>query len=221
MAHLHLWQCQGHTLQQTVGDHVPCLYDVGRWPKHLNTCSDWSYGMYDWWFSCHHRHNTKSSWQAIQQGKQSHEQPIATRTPNNLDQSSDNWKQHCRQANEDNIGYYFLSGACNEFHRHGQDLVIHLFSNQHTRSFFLLKAQTMIDPLYGMKMPWQCGHERLIICTHYYFYSCISLSVVLLEVRSIKTISFATWSILIGHSIGRLAPLWLSKDTTRGPTQGH
>jgi hypothetical protein len=57
---------------------------------------------------------------------------------------------------------------------------------------FLSKAQTMIDPLYGIKMPWQCGHEQLIICMHNYFYSCISLLVVLLVMKNTKTISFAT-----------------------------
>jgi hypothetical protein len=36
------------------------------------------------------------------------------------------------KVNEDNIGYSFLSNACNEFHRHGQDLTIHHFNNQHT-----------------------------------------------------------------------------------------
>ncbi len=85
----------------------------------------------------------------------------------------------------------------------------------------LLKAQMTIDPSYGMKMLWQCGHKRLIVCMRYYFYSCISLPAVLFEGRSIKAISFATRSILIGHSIGPPAPLWLSRNTTRAPTQGR
>jgi len=33
------------------------------------------------------------------------------------------------RANENNIGYSFLLDICNEFHCHGQDLVIHLFSD--------------------------------------------------------------------------------------------
>ncbi len=41
------------------------------------------------------------------------------------------------------------------------------------------------------------------------------------ERRNIKAISFTTRSILIGHYIGPLAPLWLSKDTTRAPMQGR
>jgi len=36
------------------------------------------------------------------------------------------------KANEDNVGYSFLSDACNEFQRHGHDLAIHLFSDRHT-----------------------------------------------------------------------------------------
>jgi hypothetical protein len=76
-----------------------------------------------------------------------------------------------------------------------------------TPEVFLSKAQTTIDPLYGIKMPWQCGHERLIVYTHCYFYSCISPTVVLLMAKSIEAISFATRSMLIGHFIGQLAPL--------------
>ncbi len=41
------------------------------------------------------------------------------------------------KANEDNIGYSFLSDACNEFQCHGQDLAIHLFSDRHTRGLFI------------------------------------------------------------------------------------
>ncbi len=33
------------------------------------------------------------------------------------------------RENEDEVRYSFLSDASNEFHRHGQDLPIHLFSN--------------------------------------------------------------------------------------------
>ncbi len=40
---------------------------------------------------------------------------------------------------------------------------------------FLSKEENIIDPVYGIKMPWHCGHERLIKCMHCYFYSCISL----------------------------------------------
>ncbi|CAM6037221.1 unnamed protein product, partial [Sphagnum compactum] len=40
-------------------------------------------------------------------------------------------------ANEDEVGYSFLSDARNEFHRHGQDLAIHLFSDQRTRGLFV------------------------------------------------------------------------------------
>jgi hypothetical protein len=43
------------------------------------------------------------------------------------------------KANEDNIGYSFLLNTCNEFHCHGQDPVIHLFSGQHTQSLFIKK----------------------------------------------------------------------------------
>jgi hypothetical protein len=41
------------------------------------------------------------------------------------------------KANEDNVGYSFLSDACNEFQCHGQDLAIHLFSDRHTRGLFI------------------------------------------------------------------------------------
>jgi len=40
-------------------------------------------------------------------------------------------------ANEDNIGYFFLSDAHNEFQRHGQDFAIHLFNNRHTQGLFI------------------------------------------------------------------------------------
>jgi hypothetical protein len=41
------------------------------------------------------------------------------------------------KANEDSVGYSFLSDACNEFQCHGQDLAIHLFSDRHTRGLFI------------------------------------------------------------------------------------
>ncbi len=41
------------------------------------------------------------------------------------------------RANEDKVGYIFLSDVRNEFHRHGEDLAIHLFSDRHTRGLFV------------------------------------------------------------------------------------
>jgi hypothetical protein len=41
------------------------------------------------------------------------------------------------KVNEDEIGYSFLSDARNEFHRHGQDLAIHLFTDRLTRGLFI------------------------------------------------------------------------------------
>ncbi len=41
------------------------------------------------------------------------------------------------KANEGDVGYSFLLDARNEFHRHGQDLAIHLFSNRHTWGLFI------------------------------------------------------------------------------------
>jgi len=41
------------------------------------------------------------------------------------------------KANEDEVEYFFLSDARNEFHRHGQDLAVHLFSDQRTRGLFV------------------------------------------------------------------------------------
>ncbi|CAK9205221.1 unnamed protein product [Sphagnum troendelagicum] len=41
------------------------------------------------------------------------------------------------RANEDEVEYSFLSDARNEFHRHGQDLTVHLFSDRHTRGLFV------------------------------------------------------------------------------------
>jgi len=40
-------------------------------------------------------------------------------------------------ANEDEVGYSFLSDARNEFHHHGQDLAIHLFNDRRTQGFFV------------------------------------------------------------------------------------
>ncbi len=80
VASLHSWQCQGHTVKQIAGDHVPCMHGVGGWPKHLEACSIWSYGMHDRWSSYHHWHITKSSRQVIRRGEQSHEESITIRT---------------------------------------------------------------------------------------------------------------------------------------------
>jgi hypothetical protein len=44
------------------------------------------------------------------------------------------------KANEDRVGYSFLSDASNELHRHGQDLTLHLFSHRHTRGLFVKGA---------------------------------------------------------------------------------
>ncbi len=41
------------------------------------------------------------------------------------------------RANEGDVGYSFLSDARNEFHRHGQDLAIHLFGDRHIRGLFI------------------------------------------------------------------------------------
>ncbi|CAM6054230.1 unnamed protein product [Sphagnum tenellum] len=41
------------------------------------------------------------------------------------------------RVNEDEVGYSFLSDARNEFHRHAQDLAIHLFSDRRTRGLFV------------------------------------------------------------------------------------
>jgi hypothetical protein len=41
------------------------------------------------------------------------------------------------RANEDEVKYSFLSDAHNEFHRRGQDLAIHLFSDRRTRGLFV------------------------------------------------------------------------------------
>jgi hypothetical protein len=41
------------------------------------------------------------------------------------------------KVNEDKVGYSFFSDACNEFHHHGQDLTIHLFTDRLTRRFFI------------------------------------------------------------------------------------
>jgi hypothetical protein len=41
------------------------------------------------------------------------------------------------KANENNVGYSFLSNTCNELHRHGKNLIIHLFNDRHTRSLLI------------------------------------------------------------------------------------
>jgi hypothetical protein len=41
------------------------------------------------------------------------------------------------KVNEDKVGYSFLSDAYNEFHRHGQDLAMHLFTDWLTRRLFI------------------------------------------------------------------------------------
>jgi hypothetical protein len=40
-------------------------------------------------------------------------------------------------VNENEVGYSFLSDARNEFHRHGQDLAIHLFNDRRTQCLFV------------------------------------------------------------------------------------
>jgi hypothetical protein len=41
------------------------------------------------------------------------------------------------RVKEDEVGYSFLSDARNEFHRHGQDFAIHLFSDRRTQGLFI------------------------------------------------------------------------------------
>jgi len=41
------------------------------------------------------------------------------------------------KVNEDKVGYSFLSDVRNEFHRHGHDLAIHLFTDRLTRRLFI------------------------------------------------------------------------------------
>ncbi len=41
------------------------------------------------------------------------------------------------RANENEVGYSFLSDARNEFHHHGQDLDIHLFNDRRTQRLFV------------------------------------------------------------------------------------
>jgi hypothetical protein len=41
------------------------------------------------------------------------------------------------RANEGDVRYSFLLDARNEFHHHGKDLAIHLFSDRHTRGLFI------------------------------------------------------------------------------------
>jgi hypothetical protein len=62
------------------------------------------------------------------------------------------------RVNENNVGHSFLSDTCNEFHHHGQDLVIHLFSNWHTQNLFI-KGTNNDQSITWNQMPWQCGHE--------------------------------------------------------------
>ncbi len=102
------------------------------------------------------------------------------------------------KVNENKVGYSFLSDAHNEFHRHGQDLAIHLFTDQLTRRLFIKGTnddQSIIWNENALAM-WARAIDRMHVLL---FYSCISLLAILLEGRSIKAISFATRSILIGH----------------------
>ncbi len=40
------------------------------------------------------------------------------------------------RVKENNVGYSFLLNIYIEFHRYGQDHVVHHFSDRHTQSFF-------------------------------------------------------------------------------------
>ncbi len=84
---------------------------------------------------------------------------------------------------------------------------------------FSTKAQTTIGPLYGIKIPWQCGQRQRIVYKRCYFYSCISSPAILLAARSTRATSFATQGIPTRRFIGRPTPSWPSKNTTRAPTQ--
>ncbi len=77
------------------------------------------------------------------------------------------------KANEYNVGCSFLLDTCNEFHRHGQDLVIHLFSDRHTRNLFIKginNAQLIIWNQNALTM-WARGVNRMhaLLFLHMHF----------------------------------------------------
>ncbi len=108
------------------------------------------------------------------------------------------------RVNEDKVGYSFLSDACNEFHRHGQDLAIHLFIDRLIRRLFIKGTnddRSIIWNENALAM-WARAADRM----HALLFLLMHLTANG-PLRGIKAISFATRSILIGHSIGPLAPL--------------
>jgi hypothetical protein len=62
------------------------------------------------------------------------------------------------KANEDNVEYSFLLVPIMNFIVM-EKILLPTFLVIDIPEIFLSKAQTTIDPLYGIKMPWQCGHE--------------------------------------------------------------
>ncbi len=106
-------------LQQTVGDHVPCMHDVGRWPIHLKfvrigpiTCTiDGQVitinTLRNLVGKLFHEANKVTSNQLLL-GLQTAWIDRVIVEGNIVD-----------MANKGNVGYSFLSDAVNEFHRHG------------------------------------------------------------------------------------------------------
>jgi hypothetical protein len=77
------------------------------------------------------------------------------------------------KANEYNVGYSFLLDTCNEFHCHGQDLAIHLFSDRHIRNLFIKginNAQSIIWNQNALAM-WARGVNRMhaLLFLHMHF----------------------------------------------------
>jgi hypothetical protein len=77
------------------------------------------------------------------------------------------------RANEGDVGYSFLSDARNEFHRHGQDLAIHLFSDQHTRGLFIKGTNDDRSIIWNQNAltMWaraaDCMHALLFLLMHF------------------------------------------------------
>ncbi len=123
------------------------------------------------------------------------------------------------RVNEDNVGYSFLSVTCNEFHRHGQDLVTHLFSDRHTINLFVKSTNNNWSIIWNQNALAMWArvadrmHALLFLLMHFigggppcgeeyksYFIRNTE--------HSDKTFYWST------------APLWFSRDTIRVPTQG-
>jgi hypothetical protein len=77
------------------------------------------------------------------------------------------------KTNEGDVGYSFLLDARNEFHRHAQDLAIHLFIDRHTRGLFIKGTNNDRSIIWNQNAlaMWarvvDCMHTLLFLLMHF------------------------------------------------------